>query len=425
MEAAGSKTIDFYEGNSLKGLLRHNGTDFIMQNDETNGIVEIDGQTGIDLRINNIDALVITNDKDVGIGDSAPQEKLEVAGNIALSSPETGGSTAQNRNHLIYGIGGKKRLQFSSDADATTSWAWINMFGDETCTDCEGVAKRGNMSMAGQRILMRTDNDNTGFGAVAVELQPDQDMLVTGDIYSGGVLVSSDRRLKRDVKDFSLGLEAVKKIEPKQYFYNGQGGIGTTERPHVGVIAQEFKKIAPDHVIDYTFQDPEYDIKEDYLAVDEGMIKFMLINSVKELAAQNDSKDARIDELEVELNTMKALFTEIQAQLAGQPASGSSQAKLASQNATLEGANVATLAQNQPNPFSESTIIKYDIPEGSSGAHMNIFTTEGKLLKTIQIETPGAGQINLTANSLPAGNYLYQLVTDKGVVDSKTMILAK
>ena len=425
LEAAGVKTIDFFEGNSLKGLLRHNGTDFIMQNDETGGIVELDGQTGIDLRVNNSNALVITNDRDVGIGDAAPQEKLEVAGNIALSSPETGGSTAENRNHLVYGVGGKKRLQFSSNSTSTNSWAWINMFGDETCTDCEGAAKRGNLSMAGKQIFLRTDNDDSGFGTVAVELQPDQDMLVTGDIYSGGILVSSDRRLKRDVKDFSLGLDAVKKIEPKQYFYNGQGGIGTTERPHVGVIAQEFKKIAPDHVVDYTFQDPEYDMKEDYLAVDEGMIKFMLINSVKELAEQNDTKDARIEALEAELNTMKTILAEIQAQLAGQPTNDGAQAKLAQQNATLDGADVATLAQNQPNPFNENTVIKYTIPEGSTGAHMNIFTAEGKLLKAIQIDETGAGQINLTANSLPAGNYMYQLVTDKGVVGSKTMILAK
>ena len=61
---------------------------------------------------------VITNG-DVGVGESNPIEKLHVGGNIAMDSPETGGTTVQNRNHLIYGVGGAKRLQFSTDISSS------------------------------------------------------------------------------------------------------------------------------------------------------------------------------------------------------------------------------------------------------------------------------------------------------------------
>ena len=421
LEASGSKNLRFYEGSSPRGFVGHSGFNVIIQNDQTNGIVEIDGQVGVDMRINNTEMLDINSNRllisgliDVGIGDGNPAEKLEVAGNMALSSPEDGGTLAEDRNHLIYGVGGKKRLQFSSNSNATNSWAWINMFGDETCLSCEGVPKRGNMSMAGQRIIMRVDNDNTGFGDVALTIENDQKATFSSSVTATSFITASDRQLKSNVEDYTLGLDAIKKMHPKSYVYNGTGGIGTKEM-QVGLIAQDLEKIAPELITDYVFSDPRYDIREEYLAIKSDAIKYILVNAVKELATENDNLKEENYELRLRLDRIEAL-------LIGDEKPSSSTNQL---NAEFTDIDNAQLAQNIPNPFHENTVIKYFLPEGITGAQMNIFDQQGKLLKAIPILETGQGQLNLKANALHAGNYTYQLVTDQGTIGSKPMILVK
>ena len=359
----------------------------------------------------------ILKDGDVGIGTTMPVEKVEVAGNIALSSAETGGTTVENRNHLIYGIGGKKRLMFSSNSTSQNSWAWINMFGDESCVDCE-IAKKGNLSMAGQQIFIRTNNTGSNYGTVAVEIKSNQDMYVTGDIYSGGNLIGSDRRLKRSITDFNLGLKQIRKIEPKSYYYNGNGGLNSTHRPHVGVIAQDFQKIVPDHVLQYTFNDPILDIQEQYLAVDEGIIKFMLINAVKEMADE-------IDQLkQINQNIIDRLLV-LENQSLNRKGQVENDGNSSHQiDVFLEGpTELPRLDQNRPNPFTENTTITYFIPKGHTGSHLIIKSSKGQELKTIQINEIGQGQIDLRTRNLAAGTYYYQLVTDQGVIGSKAMIV--
>ncbi len=269
---------------------------------------------------------------------------------------------------------------------------------------------------------------NTGLGTDA----PTEKLHVNGNLRVNATIITSDRRLKSDIADFGYGLEEVKKLQPVSFTYNGRGG--TTEgSQHIGLIAQELQAVAPELVEEYEHILYEYDEEgtqtevgsETYLQIRDTEVKYMLMNSIKELAKENDAKDERIEELESELDAMKEAIAAIQTQLASQPTQ-SDQSKLAQQDVTLQGAEkVATLEQNQPNPFNENTVIKYFLPEGSTGSQMHIFSTDGKLLKTVKIDETGAGQINLRANTLPAGNYMYQLVTDSGVVASKTMVLAK
>ena len=67
--------------------------------------------------------IAIKTDGNIMVGDNSmnPAEIMEIKGNIELSSPEDGGTLVQNRNYAIYGIGGRKRLTFSSNASTQTS----------------------------------------------------------------------------------------------------------------------------------------------------------------------------------------------------------------------------------------------------------------------------------------------------------------
>jgi hypothetical protein len=65
-----------------------------------------------------------------------------------------------------------------------------------------------------------------------------------GGYYQDGVLVASDARLKKDVKDMSYGLEQVLKLRPVTYKWK-DGKDGATK---LGFIAQEVQKTVPEVV---------------------------------------------------------------------------------------------------------------------------------------------------------------------------------
>lgn len=85
----------------------------------------------------------------------------------------------------------------------------------------------------------------------------------------------------------------------------------------------------------------------------------------------------------------------------------------------------AILYQNTPNPFTNETTIGYHIPDSSTNAGLYVFTLTGELLQSYPIATMGDGQIAISASTLNAGMYLYSLVVDDRVVDTKRMILTK
>ena len=85
----------------------------------------------------------------------------------------------------------------------------------------------------------------------------------------------------------------------------------------------------------------------------------------------------------------------------------------------------AILYQNSPNPFSSTTVIEYYIPASATDANLFIFTLNGELLETYPVTTFGYGNVSIDGTTLDAGMYLYSLVVDEQIVDTKRMILTK
>jgi len=83
----------------------------------------------------------------------------------------------------------------------------------------------------------------------------------------------------------------------------------------------------------------------------------------------------------------------------------------------------AALYQNSPNPWTETTEIRYELPEGAKDAAIYIFDLSGKLLKTLTATS--AGSVTLKGSELKAGLYFYSLVVDGQKIDTKQMILTK
>jgi len=84
-----------------------------------------------------------------------------------------------------------------------------------------------------------------------------------------------------------------------------------------------------------------------------------------------------------------------------------------------------TLFQNYPNPFNPTTKIKFGLP-ANSFTTLKIYDILGREVKTlVNVEmTTGYHEVELNANDLPSGIYLYKLQTNS-FTDVKKLILLK
>lgn len=85
----------------------------------------------------------------------------------------------------------------------------------------------------------------------------------------------------------------------------------------------------------------------------------------------------------------------------------------------------ATLYQNTPNPFSQSTRIKYYLPKDVNTALLCIYDMNGKQLRQITLNERGESSLTLHGSELAAGIYLYGLIADGQQVDVKRMVLTE
>jgi hypothetical protein len=85
----------------------------------------------------------------------------------------------------------------------------------------------------------------------------------------------------------------------------------------------------------------------------------------------------------------------------------------------------AELFQNNPNPFSTDTEIKMSLPESARQAQLIVYNMEGKQLKNIQVPERGQASIKISGSELAAGMYLYALIVDGKVVDTKRLVLTR
>ncbi len=82
----------------------------------------------------------------------------------------------------------------------------------------------------------------------------------------------------------------------------------------------------------------------------------------------------------------------------------------------------AFVYQNVPNPFSNSTIVRYDIAEKAQ-VKIVIYNVDGSQITVLEDEMKAAGsyQIKWNAGNLPAGNYYYKVIIGDEVVTKKML----
>ncbi len=167
------------------------------------------------------------------------------------------------------------------------------------------------------------------------------------------------------------------------------------QKKHYGLIAQEVREIYPDLV---------YEDGDGYLSIDYISIIPLLIQSIKE-------QNTRIKQLE-----MNNVYTNSPVLKSSTNTTGEE---------TVLSITSAVLYQNTPNPFNQSTEIRYYIPENSQSAQLCIYNLQGNQIKRIVVAERGENSYLLSASELTAGMYLYTLIIDGKEIDTKRMILTE
>ena len=182
------------------------------------------------------------------------------------------------------------------------------------------------------------------------------------------------------------GSEASK--EKRAPWYDEESAF--MKNKHYGFIAQELQKIYPDLVVEG---------EDGYLGVNYLEIIPLLVRSVQELNVKLEQQSNGI---------VKKAAT-----------------RSTDEEATNIDAIVSALYQNTPNPFTESTLIRCDVADEVVKADLYIYNMNGEQITEYTITERGKTSITINGGSLNAGMYLYALIADGQVIDTKRMILTK
>jgi hypothetical protein len=226
----------------------------------------------------------------------------------------------------------------------------------------------------------------------------------------------SDGRFKKDIKEDVSGMEFISKLRPVSYsidkdaldkFLRIPDSVAVknsesrkTNIRQTGFVAQEVEALVKK--TGYVFNGVEAPENEsDHYSIRYAEFVVPLVKAVQELMIKQENQDKKISNLvgQLEKHGLK-------------PVDGSS-----------EILDDAELHQNNPNPFSVDTEIKVSLPETALSARVIVYNMEGKQLKDYAVRDRGNTSVKISGTELHAGMYLYALIVDGQVVDTKRMIL--
>ncbi len=245
-------------------------------------------------------------------------------------------------------------------------------------------------------------------------------LYVQGKVRATAYDVASDKRLKQDIHPLENALTKVRKVEGVSYllkdnFLNEQPS--SEQRPNLsdlnassadqpatkeskpvyyGFVAQDIQKVFPELV-----SEEEGILSVNYM----GMIP-ILVEALKELTQERDGLLQRNAQMEERLAAVE-------------------QALNLKNPATQFEKSTGSLLQNRPNPFGQSTSITYQVATDARQVSMIITNLNGMEVKRYNNLAAGAGQVEISAGSLPNGTYIYTLVADGQQLSSQRMIIAK
>lgn len=105
--------------------------------------------------------------------------------------------------------------------------------------------------------------------------------------------------------------------------------------------------------------------------------------------------------------------------------------ELISKNSTVSGISDLNAAndgfrmdQNIPNPFGSETTINYNLPQNSNNVQLMVYDLSGKQIARFPL-SPDSKAYTISRDKLAAGIYIYSILIDGRIMDSKRMVVAE
>ena len=251
----------------------------------------------------------VLNSTGLGIGTASPVTNLHVykttaaTSGVQISSANWGSSLTDgmfvgvdNNNSYVYTYENIPLLFATNNTERGRFTAGGQfLVGKTTYSDTTvgaALAETGatNSTMAASANTTTTHNTySTGAGAYRFYVG------MGGTVYATNTTISaiSDQRLKENVRDLDVGLDAVMALKPRKFDW--KEGKGQDKKDVRGFIAQEFEQVFPDLIDEW--KDPAPEGEEPYKSVRQDLIP-VLVKAIQELKAELDAAKVKIAALE-------------------------------------------------------------------------------------------------------------------------------
>lgn len=326
-------------------------------------------------------------------------------------------------------------LKANTTGNSNVAIGFEALYSNSTGHDLTGLGTSANVSSDGLNNSTAVGNGATITASNQVRVGNSSVTSISGAV---GWTTFSDGRYKQNIKQNVPGLLFINKLQPITYTLNAvalekklqddEASIKTKDsRPlpdvknnpvmqqalqekskiiYTGFIAQDVEKAATSLNYDFSGVDKPKDLQHSFYGLRYADFVVPLVKAVQELSTKNDSLQSQIDELK---SLVQSLLNK-------------NNVSAGEENTEL---STAMLGQNIPNPYNQTTTIHYSIPQKFSSAEILVSDISGKLIKQITLSGPGNGVVNINAGSLATGTYLYSLLIDGKLIDSKKMLITK
>jgi hypothetical protein len=225
----------------------------------------------------------------VGIGTTAPADKLEVSGgavrfgggNYKNGSVETGRIFIDN-SQTISGFSNDAWVFEKSDAndlDPDSPIAFVTVGSDNVVKPRLVIQGSGNVGIG-------TTTPNERLSVVG-------NICATGNITANSATCGSDIRWKKDLKPLENTLEKISQLKPVYYYWKKDEFPDKhfTDKRQIGLIAQDMQKVFPELVVED---------KDGYLSVDYSRFTSVLLKAIQEQQQIIQDQQKIIQELQAE-----------------------------------------------------------------------------------------------------------------------------
>ncbi len=251
----------------------------------------------------------------LSIGAASGSEKLYIYGGNSVSDLKLWASS-NGWSRLVVGTLNAGDIGFITNNSGTTRYGIPNnKLGIYTSWSDFFIATSANSTQHSVKFRIDTGG-RVGIGYPST-ITFTHLLQVAGTVSSNGQILTSDRKLKKDIKDNDQGIDLVKqmhtvkfKYKPRKIITNEMDTLNGTNKTietfeaddteHIGVIAQEIQQIAPNLVGSYID-----DEDEEVLTINFSSLTFILVNAVKQQQAQIEQQQTMIESLQQSIKKLE------------------------------------------------------------------------------------------------------------------------